>query len=71
MSNWQPISAAPKDGTEILASDFDAIDIILWDDFEKRWRNRDYEYFYPHGWQPLPDHSPLPWEELNPTSQEH
>lgn len=31
-SGWHPIFAAPKDGTEILASDYDAIEIVSWTD---------------------------------------
>jgi len=58
MSNWQPIDTAPRaDGvTEILASDFDAIEIICWDEIEGIWKDRNGDYFWPAYWQPLPDH---------------
>ena len=64
---WLPISTAPRDGTEILASDGDAIEIISWDgdDDMRRWRTRDYEYFFPCAWQHLPDHPPLPTADLD------
>jgi hypothetical protein len=62
---WLSMSTAPLDGTEILASDLDAVDIVSWDDDtdEPRWRTRDYGYFYPCAWQPLPDHPSLPTED--------
>jgi hypothetical protein len=60
---WQPMSTAPRDGTEILVSDYDAIEIISWDSDNGIWRTRDYGYFYPSAWQPLPDHPPLPTED--------
>lgn len=67
---WQPIDTAPKDGTEILASDYDAIEIVSWVaprfdvGITGKWTNREGEAMYPAWWQPLPDHPPLPaeWE---------
>lgn len=62
---WQPIDTAPVDGTEILASDYDAIDIVSYGEWERGvfgWTNREMETMYPAWWQPLPDHPPLPEE---------
>jgi len=52
---WQPIIDAPRDGTEILASDYDAIEIVSWD-ADNEWRTRDGLYFFACAWQHLPDH---------------
>ena len=63
---WQPIDTAPRDGTEILASDYDAIEIVSWVGprfdvgITGEWTNREGEAMYPAWWQPLPDHLPLP-----------
>ena len=63
---WQPIETAPRDGTEILASDYDAIEIVSWVGprfdvgITGEWTNREGEAMYPAWWQPLPDHLPLP-----------
>lgn len=63
---WQPIHTAPRDGTEILASDYDAIDIVAtsWRGVQHgtQWFTRAGEPFWPSWWQPLPDHPPLPEE---------
>ena len=62
---WQSIDTAPVDGTEILASDYDAIDIVSYWEWERGvfgWANRELEAMYPAWWQPLPDHPPLPEE---------
>lgn len=67
---WQPIDTAPKDGTEILASDYDAIEIVSWVaprfdvGITGEWTNREGEAMYPAWWQPLPDHPPLPAVEV-------
>lgn len=59
---WQPISTAPTDGTEILASDYDAIEIVYWEPpvysglFPGIWVNREGCQKFPAWWQPLPDH---------------
>lgn len=67
--DWLPIDTAPTDGTEILASDYDAIEIASW--VKPRfdvgitgyWTNRDGKTMYPAWWQPLPDHPPMPAAE--------
>jgi hypothetical protein len=51
--NWQPIDTAPLDGTEILATDYDCIDIIHSEG--RHWENREGEFFYPCFWQLLPN----------------
>lgn len=69
ISGWLSIDAAPQDGTEILASDYDAIEIVHW--YKERegacvpgeWLNREGEAMYPAWWQPLPDHPPVPEAE--------
>ena len=65
--SWQPIDTAPKDGTEILASDYDAIEIVSWVEprfnlIPGNWVGRDGCVMLPGWWQPLPDHPPLPAE---------
>lgn len=62
MSEWLPIDTAPQDGTEILASDYDAIEIVSWDQQDAWWDwfTRDGQSMFPSWWQPLPDHPPLP-----------
>ena len=68
--SWQPMNTAPRDGTEILASDYDAIEIVSWvgPRFDVRitgeWTNREGEAMYPAWWQPLPDHLSLPGQEV-------
>jgi hypothetical protein len=61
-SRWHPIFAAPRDGTEILASNYDAIEIVSWSDllFPAGWHNREGQIMFPAWWQPLPDHPLLP-----------
>lgn len=61
--SWQPINTAPRNGTEILASDYDAIEIVSWADpplLGPGWYGRYGEYMYPAWWQPLPDHPDPP-----------
>lgn len=65
---WQPIDTAPKDGTEILASDYDAIEIVSWaaprfNLIPGDWVNRDSHVMFPAWWQPLADHPPMPTVE--------
>ena len=67
---WQPIDTAPHDGSVILVSDYDAVEIVSWDrepspwDRETgegpAWCDREGLRMYPAWWQPLPDHPPLP-----------
>lgn len=67
---WQPIRTAPRDGTEILASDYDAIDIVSWvknQEWETwYWTGRDGGIMFPSWWQPLPDQPPLPTTTPDP-----
>lgn len=59
---WQPIDTAPQDGTEILASDYDAIEVASWDAWApgSGWIDRNGQRLFPAWWQPLPDHPPIP-----------
>jgi len=57
-TGWQSIETAPDDGTEILATDYDSIDIIQSEG--RQWENRDALNFYPCIWLPLPDVPELP-----------
>jgi hypothetical protein len=57
-TGWQSIETAPDDGTEILATDYDSIDIIHSEG--RQWENRDGMNFYPCFWLPLPDVPELP-----------
>jgi len=65
-NNWQPIITAPRDGTEILACDYDSIQIIYYDRSDppgfRRWMTREYQEFFPAFWQPLPEQPPFPEE---------
>jgi hypothetical protein len=63
--NWQPIDTAPLDGTEILATDYDCIDIIHSEG--RHWENREGDFFYPCFWQSLPNVPDLP----EPTREEN
>ena len=54
VKGWQPISTAPTDGTEILTSDYDSIEIASWDEREALWANRDGDILLPAWWHPLP-----------------
>jgi len=62
MTEWLPIDTAPRDGTEILASDYDAIEIVAWGERQawQGWSDREGRIMFPSWWQPLPDHPPLP-----------
>lgn len=62
VQGWQPIDTAPHDGSEILASDYDAIEIVSWDAWEtgSGWTDRNGQPLFPAWWQPLPDHPPIP-----------
>lgn len=66
-SEWLPIKTAPKDGTEILISDLDCIDIVHWEREPMAgvsyWLNRDGEVLFPYAWQLLPDHPEPPSAE--------
>ena len=69
ISGWLPIDTAPRDGTEILASDYDAIEIVGWYKGSSElhipgeWVNREGAAIYPSWWQPLPEHPPLPEDQ--------
>lgn len=66
MTEWQPIETAPRDGTEILASDYDVIEIVSWGISQGEWQDwmhwsdREGGIMFPSWWQPLPEHPPLP-----------
>lgn len=62
MSAWQHIDTAPMDGTEILASDYDAIEIVSWKVYgsASNWESRYGDVMFPAWWQPLADHPPIP-----------
>jgi hypothetical protein len=66
--NWQPIDTAPLDGTEILATDYDCIDIIHGEG--RHWENREGEFFYPCFWQLLPNVPDLPEPANEQTTNE-
>lgn len=63
MTAWLPIDTAPRDGTEILASDYDAIEIVSWGERQawQGWSDREGRMMLPSWWQPLPE-QPLPEE---------
>jgi len=50
-STWKSIKSAPRDGTEILASDYDSVEIVSFDlhasGMGNAWITRDGEQFYP------------------------
>ena len=55
---WQPISTAKRIRTkEILATDYDSIEIISWHPIghHHAWADRDGNGYFPCLWQPLPD----------------
>jgi hypothetical protein len=66
MSDWQPIETAPKDGTKILAWEFDDYTIVWWGVSASGWYgwkfSDDWISCYPTHWQPLPapPESPTP-----------
>lgn len=61
---WQSISAAAKiHEHEILATDYDSIEIIYWADSlltGAGWFTRDGDNYFPALWQPLPKMPSLP-----------
>ena len=59
MTDWQPISTAPKDGTRILAhwlyhGDF-AYEVVAWDEDSKEWFAMSFGLQPPTHWMPLPE----------------
>jgi hypothetical protein len=63
---WQPIATAPKDGTRIIGSDGDRVDIYQWEaqSYHKRpspyWERSFHPVYYdrqqqPTHWMPLPE----------------
>lgn len=62
LAGWLPINTAPRDETEILASDYDAIEIVYWVEGWVRpgWSDREGRQMFPSWWQPLPEHPSLP-----------
>ena len=64
-NGWQPISTAPRDPSEeILATDYDSIEIIHWAPVEDApaWKDRNGRWCFPGLWQPMPP-VPSPPEE--------
>lgn len=56
MTNWKPISSAPRDG-EILVSN--GKDVVIASYGFDRWNSDDWEHF-----DPLTDNQPTHWAEL-------
>jgi hypothetical protein len=58
MSEWKPISSAPRDGAEILVSDQSGNRCISYYDCGLWWAGNDEygnpEFIIPWRWQPLP-----------------
>ena len=55
IAQWLPIATAPKDGTEILASQGDYIDVVAWSE-------KPYGFFEANGIEMHPNHwMRLPW----------
>ncbi|MGI9295970.1 MAG: DUF551 domain-containing protein [Pseudomonadales bacterium] len=55
MTDWQPISSAPRDGSSILASDCGVIGVVRWQ--RDCWQvdaGRPGDYLNPTHWMPLP-----------------
>lgn len=50
---WRPIETAPKDGTEILASECGAIDVVKW--WKGGFREANNLRMHPDVWMPLPE----------------
>jgi hypothetical protein len=69
MSTWLPIESSPRDGTEILASDYDSVEIVSFDvhpsGMGKAWFTREDLQFFPAWWIAIPD-QPLLSEEQAP-----
>lgn len=53
MSDWQPISTAPRDGTAFLAFDGE-INVGFWDRAASSWSISGEFTFHPSHWMPLP-----------------
>jgi hypothetical protein len=59
MQSWIPIESAPRDGTEILVSEYGTLDIAFWSDQRNKWLGPydmcgDVEVMEPTHWMPLP-----------------
>lgn len=55
-NGWQPISTAPKDGTEIQVCDHNFIEIVSWCwDVGEGWIDRDGRFVTADWWRPLPN----------------
>ena len=70
VNGWQPISTAPKDGTEIQVSDYEFVEIVSWSwdawDRGSGWIDRDGRLVNADWWRPLPDHPPTPTKTATP-----
>ena len=69
VSGWRSMDSAPKDGTELYATDYDATEIVSWGTGGggvalhlggDGWFSRDGQAFFPACWQPLPKQPALP-----------
>jgi len=67
-STWKSIKSAPRDGTEILACDYDSIEIVSYDSHPSgmgnAWITRDGEEFYPDWYVDILEHPLLRHESL-------
>lgn len=54
VARWQPIATAPRDGTEFLASQNGAIDVVMWID-GRGFREAGGVQMHPDHWMRLPD----------------
>ncbi len=52
---WEPISTAPKDGSEILAWYGQMIFLASWIDAQNAWLTRGNGIIFPIRWMPLPE----------------
>jgi hypothetical protein len=54
MGDWQPIDAAPMDGTEVLVWDGDHHWLAVWRCHEDVWWSMGEGVVFPTHWMPLP-----------------
>ena len=67
-STWKSIKSAPRDGTEILACDYDSVEIVSYDSHPSgmgnAWITRDGEEFYPDWYVDILEQPSLRHESL-------